>query len=61
MSFCPECCGLCDVKHIQLRQKEVDEICYFECPRCSKVFYLIPVEEDDLIKAVHSSEVIENV
>ena len=59
MSFCPECCGMCDVKHIQLKQKEVDEVCYFECPRCNRIFKLVVVEdEDDLVNAVHKSKEI---
>lgn len=63
MSFCPECCGMCDVKHIQLRQKNFDDVCYFECPRCSKVFKLVALDPEDkfegeIIKEVHKREEI---
>ena len=59
--FCSACVGTCDVKYYTLKQKIVDDECYFECPRCSRVFELVVLLEDSeidsrIIAKVHNAE-----
>ena len=59
--FCPDCVGKCELKHYILKQKIVDDVCYFECPCCSKVFNLIEVnpdmsEDENIVTKVHNVE-----
>ena len=50
MSFCPECWGSCDAEEYQLEELEYDEVSYFRCPRCIRIFELVEVEDAVMIK-----------